>query len=115
MAHRGARVGPSCDSSDEEGDGVRSQDADDEEASAFAVPPWAKDAGRWSWIIVGVAIVILGVFALAAATRLLVLATLFAVLLGGAFLPVVDWLGRHHVPRWRARCSSSSCASSWPS
>jgi len=79
---------------------VRPQDADGEETSAFAAPPWVKDAGRWSWIVIGLGIVVLGLLALAAATRLLVLATLFAVLLGGAFLPVVDWLGRHHIPRW---------------
>ena len=68
--------------------------------SAFAAPPWAGDMGRWSWIIVGVAIVLVGLFAIAAATRLLVLAALFAILIGGTFLPVVDWLQRHHLRRW---------------
>ena len=37
-----------------------------------------------------------------AATKLVVLAALFAMLLGGTFLPVVDWLSRHHVKRWIA-------------
>ena len=23
-------------------------------SSAFAAPPWARDVGRWSWIIIGV-------------------------------------------------------------
>ena len=32
----------------------------------------------------------------------LVLAALFAVLIAGTFLPVVDWLARHHVKRWIA-------------
>jgi predicted PurR-regulated permease PerM len=71
-----------------------------QEASAFAVPQWARDVGRWSWIIIGVLVVLFVLFAAAAATQLVVLATLFAVLFGGTFLPVVDWLDKHHVPRW---------------
>ena len=70
------------------------------ETSAFAVPAWAKDVGRWSWIAVAVGIVLIAVFAAIAATRLLVLAALVAVLLGGTTLPVVDWLERHHFRRW---------------
>ena len=68
--------------------------------SAFTPPPWAKDTGRWGWIIIAVVIVLVAAFAVAAATKLLVLAALFAVLLGGTFLPVVDWLERHHLRRW---------------
>ena len=70
--------------------------------SAFAPPKWARDVGRWSWIIVGVAIVLLVAAVAVAATRLLVYATLFAVLFGATFLPVADWLARHRVPRWLA-------------
>ncbi len=68
-------------------------------ASRFAVAPWANDIGRWSGIVVLVAIVIVLLFVVLAAARVLVLAALFAVLLGGTFLPVVDWLTRHHVKR----------------
>jgi predicted PurR-regulated permease PerM len=67
--------------------------------SAFSPPSWARDMGRWGWIIIAVIIVLVALFAVAAATKLLVLAALFAVLLGGTFLPVVDWLGRHHFRR----------------
>ncbi len=70
------------------------------ETSAFAVPAWAKDVGRWSWIAIAVGIVLIAVFAAIAATRMLVLAALVAVLLGGTTLPVVDWLERHHLRRW---------------
>ena len=42
------------------------------------------------------------VFVVMAAIKLVVLAALFAVLIGGTFLPVVDWLARHHVKRWIA-------------
>jgi predicted PurR-regulated permease PerM len=68
--------------------------------TTFAVPRWAGDAGRWSWIIIGVLILLVALIALAAATRVLVVAALFAVLLGGTFLPVVDKLAKHRFPRW---------------
>ena len=71
----------------------------DQPASAFSPPSWARDMGRWGWIIIAVIIVLVALFAVAAATKLLVLAALFAVLLGGTFLPVVDWLARHHFRR----------------
>ena len=67
---------------------------------SFAVPRWAADAGRWSWISIGVLILLIAVLALMAATRVLVVSALFAVLLGGTFLPTVDWLHKHHFPRW---------------
>jgi predicted PurR-regulated permease PerM len=72
----------------------------DGEASAFAPPAWARDVGRWGWIIVAAALVLVGLFVVAAATRLVVYSALFAVLFGGTFLPVVDWLQRHHFRRW---------------
>ena len=66
----------------------------------LAVPRWAVYAGRWSWILIGATIVLVGLLALASATRVLIVSALFAVLLGGTFLPVVDWLARRHIPRW---------------
>ena len=66
----------------------------------FGVPRWAADAGRWSWIIIGALILLIALLALASATRVLVVSALFAVLLGGTFLPVVDWLAKHRFPRW---------------
>jgi predicted PurR-regulated permease PerM len=77
------------------------EDVDDRrDPSPFAAPQWVRDVGMWSWIVVGVLIVLIALFAAAAATMLIVLAALFAVLLGGTFLPWVDWLHGHHVPRW---------------
>ena len=66
------------------------------------MPTWAGDAGRWGWIIIAGLILLVALIALVSATRVLVLAALFAVLLGGTFLPVVDWLGKHRLPRWLA-------------
>ena len=65
----------------------------------FAVPTWANDVGRWSGIIVLAALVVVLLFFLFAATKVLVFAALFAVLFGGTFLPVVDWLSKHHIKR----------------
>ena len=67
--------------------------------SAFALPAWAADVGRWSGVIVLVVVVVVLLFFLFAATRVLMLAALFAILFGGTFLPVVDWLAKHHVKR----------------
>jgi predicted PurR-regulated permease PerM len=71
-----------------------------EPGRSFAVPRWAADAGRWSWIIIGALILLVALLALAAATRVLVVSALFAVLLGGTFLPTVDWFARHRLKRW---------------
>ena len=67
---------------------------------SFAVPRWANDAGRWSWVTIGALILLVAFLALLAATRVLVVSGLFAVLLGGTFLPVVDALHKRHFPRW---------------
>jgi predicted PurR-regulated permease PerM len=63
------------------------------------VPGWATDIGRWSGIVVLVVLVVVLLFFLFAATKVLLLAALFAVLFAGTFLPLVDWLERHHVKR----------------
>ena len=70
------------------------------EPSAFAAPQWARDVGLWSWIVVGTLLVLVALFFAAAAVEMVVLASLFAVLFGGTFLPVVDWLHKRHLPRW---------------
>lgn len=70
------------------------------EPSAFAAPQWARDVGRWSWIVIGTLLVLVALFFAAAAVEMVVLASLFAILFGGTFLPVVDWLHKHHLPRW---------------
>ncbi len=75
---------------------------DGAQPSPFAPPSWARDTGRWSWIIIAVILVAVCAFVVLAAVKLIVLAALFAVLIGGTSLPVVDWLDRHHVKRWIA-------------
>ena len=112
------------------GDLVTASDAlpsgDGAQPSPFAPPSWARDTGRWSWIIIAVILVAVCAFVVMAAIKLIVLAALFAVLIGGTFLPVVDWLDRHHFKRWiaalpgghlphpprRSASASSSCTAS---
>ena len=62
-------------------------------------PPWANDVGRWSGIIILVIVLLALAFFLLAATKVLILAALFAVLFAGTFLPLVDWFEKHHVKR----------------
>jgi putative heme transporter len=82
--------------------GVRSEEvtASQREPGAFAAPQWARDVGLWSWIVVGALLVLAALFAAAASVMMVVVASLFAILFGGTFLPVVDWLHRHRLPRW---------------
>ena len=87
-----------------------------DEPSPFAPPPWAKDTGRWGWIIIAVILVAVCAFVVVALTKLIVLAALFAVLIGGTFLPVVDWLASGITSNAGSRRSLwSSFSSSSPS
>ena len=67
------------------------------------IPDWFKRAGVASWYLIGIVIVLIGLAYALNALAALVVPTLFAVLLGATFLPVVDWLERHHIGRvWGA-------------
>ncbi len=67
------------------------------------IPDWFKRLGVASWYMIGIAIVLIGLAYALHALATLVVPTLFAVLLGATFLPLVDWLERHHVGRgWGA-------------
>lgn len=67
------------------------------------IPDWFKRLGVASWYMIGIVIVLIGLAYALHALATLVVPTLFAVLLGATFLPMVDWLERHHVGRgWGA-------------
>ena len=67
------------------------------------IPDWFKRVGLASWYLIGIAIVVIGLVYALQSLATLVVPTLFAVLLGATFLPVVDLLQRHHVGRaWGA-------------
>jgi predicted PurR-regulated permease PerM len=72
-------------------------------AAGGFIPDWFKRAGVASWYLIGIVVVLAGLAYALSALATLVVPTLFAVLLGATFLPVVDWLQRHHVGRaWGA-------------
>ncbi len=67
------------------------------------IPDWFKRFGVASWYLIGIVIVLLGAAYALHALATLVVPTLFAILLGATFLPVVDRLERHHIGRtWGA-------------
>jgi predicted PurR-regulated permease PerM len=68
----------------------------------FTVPYSLRQFGLASWLVIGLAIVVLGVLALTGALFTLFVPTLFAALLGATFLPVADWLERKGLKRWLA-------------
>jgi predicted PurR-regulated permease PerM len=67
------------------------------------IPDWFKRIGVASWYLIGIAIVLMGIAYTLHYLATLVVPTLFAILLGATFLPLVDWLQRHHIGRtWGA-------------
>jgi predicted PurR-regulated permease PerM len=67
------------------------------------IPDWFKRIGLASWYLIGIVIVLMGVAYALHLLATLVVPTLFAVLLGATFMPVVDWLERRRVGRvWGA-------------
>ncbi len=64
---------------------------------------WLRRLGVASWYLIGIVLVLLGLAYVLHQLATLVVPTLFAVLLGATFLPVVDWLEDHRVGRaWGA-------------
>jgi predicted PurR-regulated permease PerM len=67
------------------------------------IPGWFRRVGIASWYLIGMVIVLIGVAYALHLLATLIVPTLFAVLLGATFMPVVDWLERHHIGRtWGA-------------
>lgn len=72
-------------------------------AGVAFIPGWYRRAGVASWYTIGIVIVLSGLAFALDELSTLVVPTLFAVLLGATFMPMVDWLERHHVGRvWGA-------------
>jgi putative heme transporter len=66
----------------------------------FSVPRWLRQFGYASWLLIGIVIVLVGLSTALSAGRTIVVPTLFAILLGATFLPVVDRMERWHIKRW---------------
>jgi predicted PurR-regulated permease PerM len=65
----------------------------------FAAPSWLRDVGLTSWLLVGVALFLVGAVWLLSLTSTIVLPVITAGVIAAVAGPLVGWLQRHHVPR----------------
>jgi predicted PurR-regulated permease PerM len=68
-------------------------------SAVFAAPRWLRDIGVASWLLVGLALLIVGLVALLAITSVIVEPVLIGLVLATVATPVVSWLQRKGVPR----------------
>jgi putative heme transporter len=76
--------------------------AEPQRKTPFVAPQWLRQFGLASWLLIGIAIIVVALVALTGWLMTLFVPTLFAALLGATFLPVCDWFERHHMKRWLA-------------
>jgi putative heme transporter len=67
--------------------------------SVFAAPSWLRDIGFTAWLLVGVALFLVGSVWLLALTNVIVVPVIAAGVIAAVAAPVVAWLERHRVPR----------------
>ena len=65
----------------------------------FAAPGWLRDIGFTAWLLVGVALFLVGAVWLASLTQTIVAPVITAAVVASVASPVVAWLQRHRVPR----------------
>jgi putative heme transporter len=65
----------------------------------FAAPAWLRDIGFTAWLLVGVALFMVGSVWLLALTNVIVVPVIAAGVIAAVAAPVVAWLERHRVPR----------------
>lgn len=66
---------------------------------AFAPPPWLRDLGGMSWLLVGIALMLVGAIWLLALTSTIVLPVVTASIIAAVLSPAVSFLERHRLPR----------------
>ena len=66
----------------------------------FAAPRWLRDVGLTAWLLVGVALFLVGAMWLLSLTHTIVLPVIAAGVIAAVAAPLVGWLQRHGVPRW---------------
>ena len=66
---------------------------------AFAAPRWLRDVGFTAWLLVGVALFLVGSVWLLSLTSTIVVPVIAAGVVASVAGPLVGWLERHHVPR----------------
>ncbi len=68
-------------------------------SAVFAAPRWLRDIGIASWLLVGLALFLVGMVALLAITSVIVEPVLIGLVLATVSAPAVSWLQRKGVPR----------------
>jgi predicted PurR-regulated permease PerM len=65
----------------------------------FAAPSWLRDVGFTAWLLVGVALFLVGSVWLLALTNVIVVPVIAAGVIAAVAAPLISWLERHRVPR----------------
>jgi predicted PurR-regulated permease PerM len=68
-------------------------------SGVFAAPSWLRDVGFTAWLLVGVALFLVGAVWLLSLTHTIVLPVITAAVVAAVGSPLVGWLQRHGVPR----------------
>jgi predicted PurR-regulated permease PerM len=88
---------PQPDGADEQHDVIQ---VDVEQlADVFSAPRWLRNLGLASWLLVGVAALVVGLILLVGATSAITQPVLAAFVVACVASPLVSWLKRHGVPR----------------
>jgi predicted PurR-regulated permease PerM len=68
-------------------------------SGVFAVPDWLRGAGATAWLLVGLALLLVGLIWLLSLTNVIVLPVIAAGIVAAVASPVVAWLHGHRIPR----------------
>src|SRR4051794_21974501 len=68
-------------------------------SDVFAAPTWLRDIGFTAWLLVGVALFLVGAVWLLSLTQVIVTPVIAATVVASVAAPLVGWLQRHRVPR----------------
>jgi predicted PurR-regulated permease PerM len=71
----------------------------DELEGVFAVPQWIRDLGMAAWLLVGIALLIVGVVWLLSLTATIVMPVISAAIMAAVLSPLIGMLQRRRVPR----------------
>ncbi len=86
-------------SASEQGDDEYIEIDPGELSRVFTVPDWLRNVGLMSWLLVGVAVLLVGLVWLASLTQVIVVPVIVAAIVAAVGSPLVGWLNRHRVPR----------------
>jgi len=68
-------------------------------SGVFSAPKWLRDLGMMSWLLVGVAVLVVGISVLLSLTNAIVAPVVTAAIVAAVLSPLVAMLTRHRLPR----------------